>query len=178
MPDGGNVTRETFVAFFDEAKNADQMVAEAIAARKDLRKRIKGAGLNLPAFDRSRQLAEMSGDRREEEDAALRQMMAWLNMPLGFQADWVGGQAARSSNGEDITEQQQHQVSNAGYKAGLDGVDRGRNPWTPATALAAIWDSGWLVGQTEIAERLAPAEDAPKRRGRPPGSRNRPRAAS
>jgi uncharacterized protein (UPF0335 family)/ribosome modulation factor len=174
MPDGGNVSQATLEQFLEELDNADQMVAESVGNRKDVRKRAVAAGIHIKALDQARKVAKQSGDKREEHDRNFRQYMWMMGKPIGFQADWVGGVGARATNGEDINELQRRQVSDAGHTAGIDGRDRSSNPWTPSTDMAAIWDTGWLSGQTELAERMAPP-DAPKKRGRPPGSRNRPR---
>jgi uncharacterized protein (UPF0335 family) len=179
-----NVTQATFLQFIDELDNADQAVAEAVGMRKDIRKRAVGAGLNIKAVDQARKVAEQAGDKREQHDRDFRQYMFWLNKPIGYQSDWIGeaAPAAAPGNGEDtaaVSEHQVHQVSNHGHAAGQAGRDRGSNPWTPGTDLAQVWDTGWLAGQEEIARKIAPTEaPAPRRRGRPPGTRNKPKATA
>jgi hypothetical protein len=179
---GGNVTQATFLQFVDEYSDVDQAVAQAVGMRKDLRKRIRGAGLNLAAFDRSRAEAEKSGDKREEEDREFRRNMAWLGKPIGFQADWVGAPSTSSGprpNGEDtaaVAEHQVHQVEAHGEAAGEAGRERGANPWSPGTLLYQTWDTAWMAGQETLARKLGPAEAlAPRKRGRPPGARNKPK---
>jgi uncharacterized protein (UPF0335 family) len=180
---GANVTQATFLQFIDELDNADQMVAEAVGNRKDVRKRCVGAGLNIKAVDQARKVAEQSGDKREQHDRDFRQYMLWLGKPMGYQADWIDPErrAPSSPNGEDLTavsEHQQQQVERAGRAAGEAGRDRSSNPWSPGHLLAQLWDQQWLAGQEALARKIGPTESAapPKRRGRPPGSRNRPRA--
>jgi hypothetical protein len=181
----GNVTQATFLGFIDEYMVADQAVAEAVGARKDLRQRIKGAGFLLKAFDRTRKEAEKAADVRDAEDREFRRNMAWLGKPLGFQADWVGGSATPApifGNGPDddaISEHQVHQVELAGLTAGREGKNRDTNPWGEDSYLRERWDEKWLVGQEEIARRMgpqeAPAGGVRRGRGRPPGARNRPK---
>jgi hypothetical protein len=171
-----NVTQATFLQFIDEYHGVDQAVAEAVGMRKDLRKRIRGAGLNLAAFDRARTEAEKSGDKREDEDREFRQYMNWLGKPIGYQADWVG--APPPPDGEDtaaIAEHQIHQVETHGRAAGEAGHNRGSNPWSPGTMLYTVWDESWMAGQEVIARKMGLAETPPRRRGRPPGARNRPK---
>jgi hypothetical protein len=189
LPDiDGNVSQDSFLAFIDEYDVADQAVAEAVGARKDLRKRIRGAGFHLGAFDHTRKEAQKDIDRRNEEDREFRRNMAWLGKPLGFQADWVGaptepgpGESGNGANDDAISEHQVHQVELAGLTAGRNGHDRGSNPWGVdpqgvGTFLYQRWDEKWLDGQEEIARRMGP-QDPPVRRprGRPQGSKNRPK---
>jgi hypothetical protein len=180
-PRGGNVTQATFLAFIEELDNADQMVAEAVGNRKDTRKRAIGAGLNMKAVDQARKVAEQSGDKRDQHDRDFRQYMVWLSKPMGYQYDWIDPERRPASpNGEDlaaVSEHQQHQVEMAGRAAGEAGRDRDRNPWSPGHLLHQTWDSAWLAGQEALARKIGPSEaPAPRKRGRPPGSRNRPRA--
>jgi hypothetical protein len=178
----GNITQATFIGFINEYSDVDQVVSEALGMRKNLRKRIKGAGLNLVAFDRARAEAARSTEEREEEDREFRRNLAWLGKPLGYQLDWIGGAEAATPNGEDeaeIAQHQVHQVELAGKQAGEDGRNRSANPWTAGSFLHERWDESWLAGQDVLAQRIKPAEPrrarAPRLRGRPPGVRNRPK---
>jgi hypothetical protein len=179
----GNVSKASFLQFIDEYTDVDAAVAEAVGMRKDLRARIKGAGLNLSAFDRARKEAEKSGERREAEDREYRRNLEWLGKPLGYQST-MGYPAGPAANGEDredrlaaeeaaVSEHQAHQVSDAGHTAGKQGRARDQNPWTPGTYLHQVWDGGWNIGAEALAQSQLPSDTAPKRRGRPPGSRNR-----
>jgi hypothetical protein len=173
-----NVTRETFLGFVEELDNADQMVAEAVGNRKDVFKRAEGAGLKKSALIQARKVAQQAGEKREQHDRDFRQYMLWFGKPLGYQGDLFApdGPAlrARPSNGEEISEHQANQIAAEGRKAGEAGRNRGNNPWSPGTDSAERWDAGWLEGQAALAATLAPPE-TPRRRGRPPGSRNRPK---
>jgi ribosome modulation factor len=64
-------------------------------------------------------------------------------------------------------------IDHEGEAAGKAGHHRDANPYTPGTEYAQRWDSAWLRGQAELAETLGP--ETPKRRGRPPGSKNKPK---
>jgi hypothetical protein len=175
---GSNVTQETFLAFIEELDNADQMVAEAVGNRKDVYKRAEGAGLNKPALIEARRVAQQSGERRDRHHRDVRQYMLWYGKPIGYQGDLLApdGPAtrSRSSNGETVSEHQANQIEAEGRNAGEAGRNRSENPWSPGTFTAERWDAGWLEGQAAIAATMAPPETA-RRRGRPPGSRNRPK---
>lgn len=172
-------SQTVLLKLLDEYDDADQAVAEKVGLRKDLRKRILGAGLNLTAFDRARKLADQSGEQRETEDHELRRYMAWMGKPLGHQAEiFAAPEPGPSGNGHDdaaVSEHQVHRVDTGGFVAGKAGRDRGGNPWTPGTFLYQIWNTGWVRGQEALAQTLV---DEPKRRpGRPPGAKNKNRSA-
>jgi hypothetical protein len=186
----GNITQATFLEFIAEYTTADQLIAEAIAARKDLRKRIKGAGLRLRAFDRARAEAEKAADVYLEEDREFRRNMEWLGKPLGHQGDFFGavpegangvaGEAINSSASEydaRLSEHQVRQVEQDGLNAGRIGNERGSNPWSAGSFLHEHWDEMWLLGQAEIARSMGSPEEPVVRRGpgRPPGVRNKPK---
>src|SRR6266566_8708780 len=162
-----NVTQGTYLGFLQEYRDADDAVAEAIGERKDLRKRIKGAGINLKAFDRARRDSDKSGEIREEEDRWYRRLMNWLGKPVGFQADMFADAPRTDADEAAVAERQVEMAEEAGEIAGRNGVDRAKNPWSPGTSLWEIYDRGWMRGQERLAETLTPS-DSPKRgRGRP-----------
>jgi hypothetical protein len=177
---GSNVSRATFLEFFDRYAAADQAVAEAVGDRKGLRAEMKGAGIPLPAFDQARRDAVKSGDKREELDRAYRQMMGWLGKPLNV----------NSSNGYDHDEPQpapstlaepaRRKIHLDGFTAGRAGHSRDTNTWTPGSETYRIFDEGWSEGDAErlAAQQQAGPEAEPKRRGRPPGSRTRKRTGN
>jgi hypothetical protein len=213
---GGN-SRVAFLEFIEAYEDIDQAVAEAVGMRKDLRARIKGAGLNLTAFDRARKESNKSAEKRTEEDRAYRAMMAWLGKPIGTQANLFAElepverveplarsepplpldlqqaitqeapkpeQAARPDDSAmRFSEAQIQRVFDHGQQAGLSGLARANNPWNTGTYLCQRWDEGWLDGQHLLlingpgkSSASANGEEHAKRgRGRPPGSRNRPK---
>ncbi len=182
----GNVTQAAFLGFLDQCADSDREVAEAVAARKDLRSKIKAAGIPLKAFDRARKDGAVSGEVREREEAWYRRLMAWQNKPFGFQASMDF-----SSDDPDQQAVNVHQlktVDNEGFDAGKNGKKRETNPYTPGSEMAQRWDSAWLRGQAEIASTLKPgsapaaaANGGRRGRGRPrtnPEASRRPRGRS
>jgi hypothetical protein len=166
----GNVTQTAFLQLIEEYTDVDQAVHEAVGMRKDLRKRIKGAGFSLAAFDRARKEAEKSEDMRDEEDRQFRRNMAWMGKPLGYQADWIGepppsaGANGPAGDEDQPTQHQVRQVEAAGLAAGRAGVDRADNPWGEGSFLSRVWDDQWLAGQQELGANILPSR---RRRGRP-----------
>jgi ribosome modulation factor len=119
-----------------------------------------------------------AGVVRERIDAAKRWLMAWDRKPLGVQAsmDLTGSQGSPDLNVHELKA-----VDAEGFEAGRTGKKRERNPYTPGTEAAQRWDSAWLRGQGEAVERLGkpapstPASGERRGRGRPPGSKNKPK---
>src|SRR5215831_18524627 len=161
---GDNNGKAEFLGFFEEYDDADAAVAEAVGARKDLRARIKGAGIILKAFDRARKLAVVSGEKREEEELALRRYMGWLQKPLGFQGRMFDQAPAAPGDGE-VSPQTVERVERQGYEAG-EAASQGdakrlrvSNPWTPGTYLHDVWDAHWRRG-AGLEEEVAAEPDA------------------
>lgn len=194
-----SVSQGAFLAFLDRYSDADTAVEEAVSDRKNLRSEIKAAGIPLHAFDRARKDLEKSGTVRENEEGWYRRMMAWARKPVGFQAS-----LDMPSSDPDLAAFNTHElhgIDTQGLEAGKNGRRRDSNSYTPGTEAYQRWDTAWVRGQASIAERMAPqstaangaaapngaaspdggtgpaaGEDAaPKRRGRPRGSRNRPK---
>jgi hypothetical protein len=182
LRNSSDVTQAVSLGFHDQYDDADRAVADAVAERKDLRKKIKASGINMKGFDRARADRVRSGSDREAEDFEYRRQMAWMSKPVGFQAtmDDVVDEGLAALNVHEL-----HRVDNDGFDAGKNGHKRGNNPWTPGTEAFQRWDSAWVRGQAEIASTLsgkapngagtataADAATAPKRgRGRPPKAR-------
>lgn len=181
-------SQAAYLAFVQRYADADRDVRQAVAARKDLRAAIKAAGIPLPSFDRARKDADVSGEMRENLDQWYRKLMAWQRKPVGFQGGLDLGEAATEQQW-DVHEL--HAVDNQGFDSGKGGRNRDSNPWTPGTEAFQRWDNAWIRGQAEIASTLGdkPAARKPtaangsaangataaKPRGRPRGSRNKPK---
>jgi len=181
-----NISRATVLGFIKEMDEVESELAEALAACKAprkkvraIRKRMEDAGINQAAFDAMRRDAEKPGSVRQEEHRQYLMMMQYIGKPANFQGSFVF-----EDSEEDIAAASQHQkdqVRAGGLAAGKGGGGRGENPWVPGTELYSVWDEAWsegnevfMEGQREIAQSMAP--DAPKtpgRRGRPPGSKNK-----
>ena len=65
---GANVDPAVYFEFKDAYNDADEECRRAVAARKDLRAKIKAAGIPLAAWDRMRRDTQKSGSVRELED--------------------------------------------------------------------------------------------------------------
>lgn len=127
----------------DEAKAAQK---EAVESRKNLRKIIKAAQINLVGFDQARADRDKSGELREEEQAEYHRQMAWMGKPVK-----AGEQAKFEFEAEQPqpAEIQIRRVRDAGRVTGKNGADRNANPWTPGTLLWSEFDGAWREGHQE-----------------------------
>ena len=154
----------------DELLDAKETVRSINRRRKDLRKLIAIEGHDIDEFDRALKDAKRSGAEREAADKIYRRNMEWLGKPIGYQTalDLAGAAPVEFSVSE------LKRVDREGFDAGKAGERADRNSYSPGTEAFARWHSAWLRGQAEkVTDEIKPP-DAPKRRGRPPGSKNRP----
>lgn len=181
-----NVTRNSILGFIDEYLTADDAVDTAVGERKDLRKRIKGAGIDLKAFDRMRRDSQRSGEERERDDREYRRYMAFIGKPVGTQTSFTFVDDEQEETEEEGSATQLRRLNAAereGLKAGKDGQRADSNPWTPGSEEFARWSDAWQQGQAEKVAAMpgtgtGNGAAAPKKQGRPKGSKNRPRGAA
>jgi hypothetical protein len=158
-----------------ELVDAKETVRSINRRRKDLRKLIANEGHDIDEFDRALKDAARSGAEREAADNIYRRNMEWLGKPVGHQTalDLAGAAPAPMQwSVHDLK-----RVDREGFDAGKAGERADRNSYSPGTEAFARWHSSWLRGQAEKVEKeIKPTADAPKRRGRPPGSKNAAKA--
>jgi ribosome modulation factor len=188
----GNISQATILSFIQQHKNSLERIAEAKAgvkfenkAHKDLRKRIKDAGLSLRAFDLA--IEERDREDREEEERHYRYIMAAIGNSL-MERDGipVTGVMPGDPLGPPVTrvwlseidpglEMPEHRdlrldrVEADGYQAGKAGYDTSTNPHQIGSEEHALWANAWMRGQGDkVREEIAPPQDQPKRGpGRP-----------
>lgn len=154
----------------------DEIDAEAASLRrrrKELRNRIKQAGIQLRGFDRARRDRDRPAVEREAEDAEYRRQMAWMSKPIGFQPSLDINEAIDEGQ-RALNVHELHRIDNDGFEAGRAGHKRQVNPWSIGTEAYQRWDTAWIRGQAAIAATLNGSTDAagngasaPRRRGRP-----------
>jgi hypothetical protein len=170
-----NVTQATFLEFFDEYQAACEAVTKSLGERREVMKRIESVGIVKQSFLTARKLADISGERRQQEFFALHTYMGLLGKPLTLEA------VPPPPDGT-IGDHQRRKVESDGFSAGRHGHDRQTfNKWAPGSLLYQVFDDAWVQGQEALEEAKAKADgeaEEPKRRGRPPGSRNKPRSAN
>lgn len=181
VPNAKPLGEEEFLTLLQELETAESAHMAAVELCKAPKKKLKevkekiGARMPMAAFDRMREDVYKPGSQRQQEDAAYRQAMAWMGKPVLFQEEF-------SFSPKTAGEAEMHRIDGEGYEAGKAGHSSDDNPWTPGEERFARWQSAWSRGFTEFVEeqkRLAaemgPKAGDPPRRGRPPGSRNKPK---
>lgn len=196
---GHNLSRASFLEFcteFDqierELQDAQETVRSIRKRRKDYRKDMAANGVDIDMFDRMLADSELTAEERRARDFEYRRYMEWQSKPVGFQPSidlQSDDPAERAMNVHEL-----HAIDGEGYDAGRGGLRRDGNPWRPGTEPHQRWDNAWMRGQASLvgemgqpnghagnghADRVQDSEAAaPKRRGRPFGSKNRPKEAA
>lgn len=193
----GTMTAVQCFTFLEQYVEADNRVKSANNSRKELRDRIKvalGDPDLIEAFDRFRKGRDLSGAYRQKQDEAYAQMMAFDRKPVGYQA--------RMGIGDDgkplpMTQAEAARIDLEGLEAGKAKWNRDDNPYIAGTDEFDRWDTAWRRGQAKLGSDLTddeekkrttlavveggkitePAAEAPKRRGRPPGTGKKQRDA-
>lgn len=176
---GHNLGRATFLEFCTEHSKVERELADVAETRrslnrrrKDLRKNMAAAGIDIDMFDLHLADLELTQDEREVRAAAYARYMAWRNAPVGFQASMDIATTAdpgdRAFNSHEL-----HTIDGEGFDAGKGGTRRDANPYQPGTEGYQRWDNAWYRGQAVAVERLGSGtangtdSAAPRRRGRP-----------
>lgn len=177
------VDRAEYLKMHNELDEIESVVESALADRREKLAQIKarlGDKNDFAMFKVVRKDMELSGESREQRVQSYKKQMEWIGRPVNFQATMD-----LASDTPPVVVQMNiaelRRIDREGEAAGKAGHDRAGNSYTPGTEQAARWDQAWLRGQSTIAASMAPpstsAADGPqlRKRGRPPGSRNRPK---
>lgn len=164
---GGNgATRVQFLELFDELINAKAKLDSAQDSYRNLFKRGEAMGLNGAMLKASLKLKNQDRDRRESDFSDLAKYLAWLEIPIGTQAEMFGEPEAEPT-AEEAEAVEKHKA-NAAYNEGLYSGRAGANvnscPYQIGSEEYQQYHSGYHAGQREIAETLG---GKPARRGRP-----------
>lgn len=153
--DVAQFSQATALDYIDEHLDADRKIMQALntvkGARKDLkdlRERIKGDGINLPAFDKMLGDAKISGEERETRDRHYRRLMFFIGKPVGTQGMFEFGVQTETDKAQ-VNVSRLKEVDNEGYQAGLRGDRADSNSWTPGTEEHQRFSVAWLRGQEE-----------------------------
>jgi hypothetical protein len=200
---GHNLSRASFLDFCVKHSEIERELAEVAETRrslnrrrKDLRKGMGAAGIDLEMFDRVLLDVELIPEERVAQARAYQQMMEWRQAPVGFQPSMdlqTDDPGLRAYNAHEL-----HAIDGEGYDSGRAGHPAHDNPHRPGTEAHQRWQGAWIRGQAAAvaatsgtgpaprANGAIPADaaaeihrlhtdptgdtPAPKRRGRPPGS--------
>lgn len=179
---GSNLAPEVVREFIDEYDEHQKELDDCRAACKapakrirQLRKRIEDSGLGLRVFDRMREDMDLPATEREDDLRQYHQVMQYIGKPVKYQGDFVFDEPAGDIDPAMTTERARERIADHGYTAGKTGKSNDVNPWEQGRAAAVHWQENYAKGHAEfmaaqeaIAASMAP--EAPRRRGRPPGS--------
>lgn len=187
---GHNLSRASFLDFNTKHNEIERELAEVAETRrslnrrrKDLRKNMEAAGIDIAMFDRVLLDVELLPAEREAQDREYRRMMEWRNAPPGFQPS-IDLQTDDEGLAA-LNEYELHAIDGEGFDSGRAGHPAQDNPHRPGSEAHQRWSNAWIRGQAAKVAATgngaangqtaplnggsAPAEEAPKRRGRPPG---------
>jgi hypothetical protein len=163
---GPNLTRATFIEFctkHDEIERELADVAETKRSlnkrRKDIRKNMGAAGIDIDMFDRMRDDLELTPEEREARTRDLAQYMAWMQAPAGYQASMdfqSDDPGERAYNVHEL-----HAIDGEGFDAGKTGRRADSNPYRPGTEGHARWHNAWNRGQQLAVEAMGGGAPAP-----------------
>jgi hypothetical protein len=159
MSAGSNITPETFREAVRDAKKhrdaSEEADKEARRIRGAYRARLKHWKKNgipqdeiVQAMDDMERGAEAVG----EEMRIRAERMAWLGLPVGFQADIFGDTAKAAQSDPQHAE---WAAGEAGLQAGKTGGLRDDNPYQPGTAEHVAWDRSFVAGMEALAADMA-----------------------
>jgi hypothetical protein len=164
---GPNLTRATFIEFctkHDEVERELADVAETKRSlnkrRKDIRKNMGAAGIDVDMFDRMRADLELTPEEREANARDLAQYMAWMQAPAGFQASMdfqSDDPGERAYNVHEL-----HAIDGEGFDAGKTGRRADSNPYRPGTEGHARWHNAWNRGQQLAVESMGGGAPQPE----------------
>lgn len=167
----GNLTPETFEEHRQEVAAATRALEEAQGIRRAALKRAKGAGINTSKLVEALRMRKLEPEVVETDFRDLAKYLAWMGMPVGFQADLLAPGDDQPLTDKALHGQRLNYAEQEGYDRGLAGgvVEECSHP--QGSELATAWLKGLRAGR-EFLERSGEAEHAkvsqPRRRGRPP----------
>jgi len=157
---GNNVPDETYRHYYKEALKVQQEVEriqELLKAAKDtlngVLKVADGAGVPKDAIKYALKVRLLDKDDLIAEERAKARMMALSGVWPSIQTDFFGtmGEPADLTNETTIDMAYDH-----GHTCGVKGENRTINPHHHGTEKWDAWDRGWLTGQGNNVEKLAP----------------------
>lgn len=164
-PPGSNQAND-FVHYYDLLVAKNQEIKDANADRRAIFSAAKAAGHNVRAIKRALKDSQVSGAQREADDHDYRQMMSWLNKPVGLGVPSANGASMPSE--PVMTDHERKEADLAGYTVGKMGGQRDANPWTPGTLRFSAHDGGWQRGAEERDAAVKAAQAPTHQTTRPP----------
>ena len=144
-----NVTKATFLEFYDKFVAATIGVARANARLKDVKRAAKAAGVDVKELVAAYKLSQQDRDARDEAFDTRRRYMAWLGRPLGTQGEFDLSTGAGESP-DDIAAGERHALAEAyesGYVSGKLGAGSAFCPFDAGTEAHQQYMLGVRIGE-------------------------------
>ena len=142
-----------FLAAHVDLAEAIRIKDRGVAKLRTIRQRMERQGCDMPALDLALRLQKLGQAEAEMRLRNALRYCRWMGMEMGAQSALFSDDADRPSTkaAEAFTEAQAY---NEGYAAGLAGRNRSDHRFTAGSKLSQQFDTGWIDGQTELANQL------------------------
>lgn len=151
---GHNLSRASFLDFCTDHSRVERELAEVAETRrslnrrrKDLRKNMAAAGVDIEMFDRHLVDVELTPEELAAQALSYAQMMEWRARPPGYQPSLDMG-ANQTDDERAFNVHELHAVDGEGFDAGKAGHRSDSNPYKPGTESFMRWHNAWTRGQT------------------------------
>jgi len=178
-----NLTKATFLEFYDKYSSSMTEQARLKSAHGTLLKQAKGAGVDLDELKLAYKQSSLDPAEIALHEEERRRYRLWLKRPVGFQANILDEEGPQEPDSpEDEAAVYAHTLRVAyddGVKAGRAGADPAWSSFPAGTEEHQQYSLGYEVGKEMRGGETRPppaangGEQAPKRRGRPPGTKNK-----
>jgi hypothetical protein len=149
MSGTSNVTKATFLEFYDKFVAATIEAARTNAGLKAVKKAAKAAGIDVKELATAYKLSQQDRDTRDAAFDTRRRYMDWLGRPLGTQGEFDLSTGSGDSP-EDQAAAERHAIAEAyesGYVSGKLGAGSAFCPFDAGTEAHQQYMLGVKVGE-------------------------------
>ena len=165
-----NLTPESFLEQYTEWRKAKRAQGSASSDVMNIKKKMKGIGVDMRAFDLMEKLNDMDTDEAVEVMKTVVRYGTWAGMPFATQQDLFKGLAIEKPQQDAAEVYRAERAYDDGWVAGADKKSSTANPHLQGTEEHANWVRGFMESkarQESLKAKGSVQPDAP-RRGRPP----------
>lgn len=142
-----------FLAALVEIAEHSRGKDRSVAKLRTVRQRMEKAGCDMKALDLMLSLSKLEPSEAEMRLRNALRYCRWTNMPIGQQASLFSDDADQPA-AKATEEFNEARIFDEGYKAGCAGRDAKDHRFPQGTPAAERFYSGWISGQTFLAEQL------------------------
>ena len=195
MSESNTITPDEYLDIAGELAAAQREIEKATGRKRAILKRFKDKGGDNDALSLVQKLSRRDTGDRIQLLSNVKKYASWAAITLwepGGQMAWSLDDNTPQPSGAAVERLNAARAYEAGHASGKAGGDPQGNPFNAGSETFVQWENGYKDGQTYIAEqmgknarRAAASEDADvggaedagvtRKRGRPPGSPNKPK---